>query len=253
MAPAQASQQKSAPPPRNAPREAPAPMAAPDRSQMNPMPQLAARPGKPDGLDKSDKSMQKLIAAATKGDVAAVQACLDEGIDPDGPAKDGSTPLMKATAGGHLPVIEALLAAFADPTLGKGSETPMTIAFEKGKQDILKVLFAATFNSLDSMTNSGAIPQYGDGMGVNSEVPDNAMYEYKEITTQLAKINRERERPESPAGHKKFGNYAGQATGDGEHEKDSDMVREEGVRLMMQSLVKTTKAGGIGEVVPKSP
>lgn len=201
--------------------------------------------------------MQKLIDAAKNGDAAKVKACLDEGIDPDGPAKDGRTPLMAAVNGGHLAVIECLLAAFADPTLGKGDETPMTIAFQKGKQDILKVLFAATFSNLDSMTNTGPIP----GMplecesGVDHEVPDNAMYELKNITQQIVKCNT-RDRPSSPEASKgKYGNYSSlMSNEDDTGDKDSDMIREQGVRLMMQSLVKTNKEGGIGDVIkPTSP
>jgi len=199
--------------------------------------------------------MQKMIDAAKNGDVAKVKACLDEGIDPDGPAKDGRTPLMVAVGGGHLPVIECLLTAFADPTLGKGDETPMTIAFQKGKQDILKVLFGATFQNLDTMTNPGIVAcPFEDGMRADNEVPDNAMYELKSVTAKIAQVNT-RDRPSSPdANRSKYGNYANLANdANNMEDKDSDMMREQGVRLMMKSLVKTNKEGGLGNVVPSSP
>lgn len=215
------------------------------------MPEAPARPQKAAGLDSSEKSMAKLIDAAKNGDIAKVKACLDEGIDPDGPAKDGRTPLMAAVTGGHLAVIECLLAAFADPTLGKGEETPMTIAFQKGKQDILKVLFAATFSNLDSMTRAGSIPGMPDGIaeGITNEVPDNAMYELKNITQAIARVNM---RPTSPEKTSKYGNYSGLiGSQEDAEDKDSDMIREQGVRLMMASLVKTNKEGGIGDVVKK--
>lgn len=77
--------------------------------------------------------MQKLIDASKNGDVNKVNELLASGIDPDGPGKGGETPLMAAARGGHLAVVEALVQAFADPTLGKGEETPLTIAFQKGK------------------------------------------------------------------------------------------------------------------------
>jgi len=97
-------------------------------------PTKSHRPMKPEGLDKSDKSMQQLINEAKNGNVAKVNELLASGIDPDGPAKDGKTPLMAATTAGHVAVVEALLGAYADPTLGKNAETPLTIAFQKGNQ-----------------------------------------------------------------------------------------------------------------------
>jgi ankyrin repeat protein len=184
--------------------------------------------------------MDKIVTAAKNGDVAKVKECLEGGIDPDGPAKDGRTPLIAAVGGGHLAVVEALLAAYADPTLGKGEETPMTIAFQKGKQDILKVLFSATFASLDSTVNPGVV-DVAEGGTCDTNVPDNAMYELKNITTKIATINSRDNRPESPGG--KYGNYASLLDESVCAEKDSDSMREASVRLAMKSLSNTTLAG----------
>jgi ankyrin repeat protein len=207
------------------------------------LPEMATRPRKAAGLDASDASMQKLITAAKNGDVAKVTELLASGIDPDGPAKDGKTPLMEATRGGHVAVVEALVEAFADPVLGKGDETPMTIAFQKGNQDLLKVLFKASFNSLDSSIKPGcmaAFPDSGNPRSDNQEVPDNAEQDLREMTKMIAGLNKER--PISPA-HQKYGNYAHMASNaNADAEKDSDMMREQSVRLAMKSLIKTANA-----------
>jgi len=232
------------------PAAAPAPAAARPpagaaRQNFAPPPEMPTSPKKPEGLDKSPASMQKLMDACKTGDVKTVNEILASGVDPDGPGKDGNTPLMTAARGGHKAVIEALIAAFADPTLGKGEETPMTIAFQSGKQEILKVLFAASFGHLEKMVKPVCLASMPDA-GIrsdNQEVPENAISELRDVTTILAHISKA-ERPESPGQHKKYGNYAHMHTHtDAEDaEKDSDMMREQSVRLAMKSLIKTANA-----------
>lgn len=239
-----AAPQKAAPPAldRTASRgPAPAPAPAPTRPSITitPAPALAAAPKKADGLDKSAPSMEKLISAAKSGDNQKVSELLASGIDPDGPGPGGETPLMAAARAGHCAVVETLCAAFADPTMGKGEETPMTIAFQKGKQDILKVLFKASFdimgpNAKTELTASNVLPE-------DKDVPDNATHELREVTKMIANISKG-ERPDSPV-KSKYGNYAHMATNPAEDaEKDSDMMREQSVRLAMKSLVKTANA-----------
>jgi len=232
------SRQQQPPPQQSAPRErAVTPAPAFDRT---PAPALSpSRPRKPDGLDKSEKSIQSLIEASKSGNVAKVNELLASGIDPDGPAKGGGTPLMAATTGGHLAVVEALLAAFADPTMGQGQETPLTIAFQKGKQEILKVLMGASFSNLNTMVCSGGGGDITYSAAViDNEVPDNASSELRGITAQLMKQGTNR--PESPSG--KYGNYTHLATHGETDEKDSDTLREEAIRYQMRGLVKTVKS-----------
>lgn len=256
LAPAQASEQKSAPPAKKAPPaaapQAAAPLpsinSAPDREQFQSwQPPTDSRPRKADGLDKTDASMQKLIGAAKNGDAGKVKECLDAGIDPDGPAKDGQTPLMAATRGGHSAVVEALLGACADPTMGKGEETPLTIAFQKGNQGLLKVLFNASFTNLNTLVGPSEINIPQSTFVGSSEVPDNASYELRDVTSKIAAINRGR--PESPE-HGKYGNYAHLTAKVDMEDHDTDMLRAESVRLRMRSLAKTA-GGSMG--VPGSP
>jgi hypothetical protein len=212
-------------------------------SQLAPMPS-SNRKTKADGLDKSPASIQKLIDAAGKGDVATVKQLLESGIDPDGPAKDGKTPLMAAASSGSIPVIEALVEACADPTLGKGAETPLTIAFQKGKQDVLKALFAASFQHLDGQVGPGVVydPRYSlSKIAKESEdVPQTAIDDLRDITQKLAHMNSGGS-SSSPKGGQ-FGNYTELMAGYDTEDKDSDLLREESVRLAMKSLVKTQKA-----------
>jgi hypothetical protein len=209
------------------------------------------RPRKAEGLDKSDASIQKLINAAKNGDVNQVKQLLTDGIDPDGPAKDGQTPLMAATRGGHTAVVEALLGACADPTMGKGDETPLTIAFNKGNQNLLKVLFAGSFTNLNGLVGPGDI-SIPAGMAEDETVPEHAEYELREMTARIAAMSRS-ERATSPQGGGKYGNYSHLTASMDMEDKDADDLRQEGVRQVMRNLVKTAKAEGIGTGSPVSP
>lgn len=256
LAPADVAQKKSLPPPRkNASQQggpppgaspSPAPAERPASRQpevfQTPAPEVGqpTRARKPEGLDKSAGAMQKLVDAAKASDVAKVNECLAAGTDPDGPAKDGKTPLMAAVGAGSVAVVEALLKAFADPTLGKGDETPMTIAFQKGNQDILKVLFGASFNSLNGVVGGVTDVPLAVVRSDNQDVPENAMTELRCVTQMIA--SQCKEKPASPE-HKHGGNYATLLDGADTGDKDSEMLRTEAIKMTMKGLSRTTKAG----------
>jgi len=203
------------------------------------------RPKKAQGLDKAPDKVQKLCDAAKNGDVQGVNQLLASGIDPDGPARDGRTPLMAAAGGGHLKVVEALLATCADPNLGKGDETPLTIAFQKGKQDILKALFGASFSNLDN-TIQGSGPgdiSYAPTGGYGA-VPENAADELRGMTSRLAGMNKKDTSPSRDASpqRSKYGNYADKMSGVNTAEsEDSDAMRMQNVRLTMRSIGSRTR------------
>mmetsp|Transcript_68546 Transcript_68546/g.222053 ORF Transcript_68546/g.222053 Transcript_68546/m.222053 type:complete len:318 (+) Transcript_68546:255-1208(+) len=120
-------------------------------------------PEKAANLDSSPQTCQQLVAACQAGDAAAVMRLLAASADPDaaaaaGAGAAGGQPLLLAASGGHLPIVEALLAAGADPNIVREGATPMTAAFQKGHQEVLRALFGATFQSLGSavQTNGAA-------------------------------------------------------------------------------------------------
>lgn len=55
-----------------------------------------------------------LVQLARRGDLAALDRRLVEGVDPDTPNEAGTTPLIAAAFSGHVTVVQALLAAGAD-------------------------------------------------------------------------------------------------------------------------------------------
>jgi len=196
-------------------------------------------------LDKSPDKVQKLCDAAKNGDVNGVNQLLASGIDPDGLTRNGMTALMAAAGGGHLRVVEALLAGCADPNVGKGSETPLTIAFQKGNQDILKALFSASFNTLDTMVGSssalGGLDSY-QGRGPIESVPENADDQYRDITRKLAAVSKDKR--ESSPERTRYGNYADKmsdvkVTG----EEESDLMRTDACRMTLRTLGKASKSG----------
>jgi ankyrin repeat protein len=85
---------------------------------------------------------EDLIAAATRGDDAAVQALLAKGAEVDAKDNGGMTPLMWASEEGHLDVVQALITNGADinaKTFENGM-TPLMWASEEGHLDVAQAL-----------------------------------------------------------------------------------------------------------------
>lgn len=82
-------------------------------------PDAAAEPADDGTGDQNppDAAPTTLAEAATAGDVAALQAMIDSGMDINATDDGGRTPLMLAAGGGHLDAVFALLNAGADPAL----------------------------------------------------------------------------------------------------------------------------------------
>ena len=85
---------------------------------------------------------EELFAAARKGDVAAVKALLDKGVDVNAKTNYGATALSYACDKGHAEVVKLLLERGADPNAKDTfyGEVPMGWALSRDHYDIVKLL-----------------------------------------------------------------------------------------------------------------
>lgn len=85
-----------------------------------------------------------LPAAAMSGDVDAVRRLIDLGFAVDAVDAQGCTALLRAAGGGHLPVVDLLLARSADPQRASASgATPLSAAVSMRQLDIVAALLEA--------------------------------------------------------------------------------------------------------------
>ena len=84
---------------------------------------------------------EDLIAAATRGDVAAVEALLANGAEVNAKSKDDKTALMAASMHGHYEVVQALLGrgAEANARLHNGTTALMMASFN-GYREVVQAL-----------------------------------------------------------------------------------------------------------------
>ena len=83
-------------------------------------------------------------AAATAGDVDAVRRLVDLGFAVDSVDAQGCTALLRAAGGGHLAVVDLLLARNADPQHASASgATPLSAAVSMRQMDIVSALLDA--------------------------------------------------------------------------------------------------------------
>ena len=85
-----------------------------------------------------------LPAAAMAGDADAVRRLIDLGFAVDAVDAQGCTALLRAAGGGHLPVVELLLARKADPQHAAASgATPLSAAVSMRQVEIVSTLLEA--------------------------------------------------------------------------------------------------------------
>lgn len=84
---------------------------------------------------------RRLLLAAERGDVSAVQTLVDAGAVPDGLQEQEWTPLQAASFNGHVEVVRTLLSAGAQVNIAE--DTPLMLAVWKGHAAITKVLLEA--------------------------------------------------------------------------------------------------------------
>ena len=93
------------------------------------------------------KHSSKLLTACREGDLDAVKALIEGGVNPNVVIKgvvDSDTPLLAACRKGHLDIVEALLAASADANAANDEGmSPLAVATKIGKADIVRSLVRA--------------------------------------------------------------------------------------------------------------
>ncbi|HEX7677972.1 MAG TPA: ankyrin repeat domain-containing protein [Thermoanaerobaculia bacterium] len=86
------------------------------------------------------------VAAASRGDVAAMKSLLDTGLDPNARDATGYTPLISAARAGNVSMIRLLTSRGADPNLrdaAVNSWTPLLHAVHKGQPRSIAALLDA--------------------------------------------------------------------------------------------------------------
>ncbi len=110
-------------------------------------------------------SVEQFIESASRGDLAAVRGALAEGIDVNVLGCNGQTALMGAAIHGHLPVIEALLAAQADANIRSSSDD----VFGAGETALIKAALSLMVRDratvLQTLISAGANVNIKDGNG----------------------------------------------------------------------------------------
>jgi ankyrin repeat protein len=91
---------------------------------------------------QAQNTNDEFFAAARKGDVAAVKAFLDKGVDVNAKTQYGATALSYACDKGHTEVVRLLLERGADPNVKDTfyGATPMSWAAPKGYIEVVKLL-----------------------------------------------------------------------------------------------------------------
>lgn len=99
---------------------------------------------------------QALLAAAGKGDAAAVRRLLKEGAAVDARDGSGRTALLVATRGDHVEAARVLIAAGADVNAKDGiQDSPFLYAGAEGRNDILKAILSTGKADLKSTNRYG--------------------------------------------------------------------------------------------------
>jgi ankyrin repeat protein len=86
----------------------------------------------------NDSGVRDLIEAAALGDVHGMSLLVDSGVDVNGVALDGWTPLTRAAHAGKLEAVKLLLARGAD--INRGTVTPLHWAAFRGHLEVARFL-----------------------------------------------------------------------------------------------------------------
>src|SRR5262249_18977412 len=108
-------------------------------------------------IDASDKD--ELLAAAKKGDVAAVKALIANGADVNAKTAYGVTPLLHAASQGHTEVVKLLLEHKADANAKDTfyGQTPLLASLDdKSNVETVRLLIEAGAKDTDAALRTAA-------------------------------------------------------------------------------------------------
>jgi hypothetical protein len=109
-----------------------------------------------------------LLRAARRGDLAAVEASLQDGADPNAQGPEGRTPLLEAVAGGRIRAIRVLLRRGARPDVASAAgRTPLVEAAETGSVDAARLLIEAGADLNRSQRGVGSPVEAAERAGHN--------------------------------------------------------------------------------------
>ena len=110
---------------------------------------------------------QDLPAAAMAGDVDAVRRLIDLGFAVDAVDAQGCTALLRAAGGGHLAVVDLLLARKADPQHAAASgATPLSAAVSMRQVDIVAALLNAGADIEHRLPGGVTVLMLGSALGL---------------------------------------------------------------------------------------
>jgi hypothetical protein len=100
---------------------------------------------------------EQLLAAARKGDIAAVRALLDKGVDINSKTRYGATALSYACDRGYLEVVTLLIERGADVNVKDTfyGATPIDWAAQNGHPDVARLLLDKGAKGVDSVLMTG--------------------------------------------------------------------------------------------------
>jgi hypothetical protein len=107
--------------------------------------------------DSKQALNDQFFEAARKGDVAAVTALLDKGVDVNTKFRYGTTALFKAAERGNTDVVKLLLARGADVTVKDTfySATAMTWALDNHHVEVVRLLLEKDAAAVDNILTTG--------------------------------------------------------------------------------------------------
>jgi outer membrane protein assembly factor BamB len=126
-----------------------------------------------------------LLAAAKKGDAAAVKKLIADGADVNAKTPYGVTALLQAAGKGHLEIVKILLENKADPNIKDTfyGQSPLASAAEESKIDIIKALLDAGAKDVKGVLRSSAS---GGKLELVKVILDKAKLEPDDLTAALA-------------------------------------------------------------------